>query len=137
MKNYFTDEELHLLDATEEEKSNMYTLRDRILNPARVANGVIVCTSGHRNKEHNAKVRGSANSRHMCRSGYAAADLSPKECTLEELFYYIKNNFSYAELILEWDQNIVHVALNVDEKKNIKRTSIRKSINGNLVYYPA
>jgi hypothetical protein len=133
--NYFSDKELHLLDATDSEKNNMIHLRDTILNPVREAKGEIVCTSGHRNEEHNKAVGGAKLSHHRCIGGFAAADVRPKKCTLDDLFYFIKNNFDYAELILEWDQGVVHVSKNIDPKRNIKRTSIRKIVNGEKVYY--
>ena len=136
-KNYFSDSELHIEDAELQEKVNMMYLRDSLLNPVREALGKITCTSGHRNKEHNARVGGAKNSHHLCLNGYAAADLRPDKCTLEELFWYIRNNFEYAELILEYDQGIVHVSKNLDHKKNIKRSSMRKVVNSEKIYESA
>ena len=135
MKNYFDDKELHLLDATLQEKIYMWHLRDQILNPVREAKGKITCSSGHRNEKHNTEARGSKTSHHLCKDGYSAADLIPCECTLEILFEYIRDNFSYAELILEYDQGVVHVSSNIDPKKNAKRTSRRKLVDGEKVYY--
>jgi hypothetical protein len=133
--NYFSDEELHINDASKEEKENMYWLKGTILNSVREKLGTITCTSGHRNSIHNKKARGSLNSHHLCQNGYAAADLLPHKCTLEILFEEIKNNYSYAELILEYDQGVVHVSKNTDPKLNVKRTSRRKILNGEKVYY--
>ena len=133
--NYFSDEELHLLDATTQEKVYMWYLRDKILNPVREAKGKITCSSGHRGIDHNREARGAENSHHLCKDGYAAADLIPDKCTLEVLFEYIRDNFSYAELILEYDQGVVHVSMNIDPEKNIKRTSKRKLVDGEKVYY--
>lgn len=134
-KNWFSDHELHIEDATTQERIYMLYLRDEILNPLREKLGKITCTSGHRNKEHNKKEDGAKNSHHLCLNGYAAADLVPSECSLEKLFETIKNEFSYAELILEYDQHVVHVSANVDNKKNVKRTSKRKLVNGKKVYF--
>jgi len=134
-QDYFSDKELHLLDATTQEKVYMWYLKDKILNPIRESLGKITCTSGHRNEEHNREARGAENSHHLCKNGYAAADLRPSKVTLEELFEYVRDNFSYAELILEYDQGIVHVSCNMDPKKNTKRTSRRRLVNGKKEYY--
>ena len=134
-KGYFSDEELHLQDATTQEKTYMWHLKDKILNPVREAKGPIICSSGHRGIEHNKRVGGSINSHHLCKNGYAAADLIPIKCSLEKLFEYIRDNYSYAELILECDQGVVHVSTNIEPKLNIKRTSRRKLIDGVKVYY--
>ena len=134
-KDYFSDKELHLLDATTQEKVYMWYLKDKILNPVREAKGEMLCTSGHRNDEHNTRVGGVKTSHHKCKDGYAAADLKPKKCSLEELFEYVRDNYSYAELILEYDQSVIHVSMNIDPEKNIKRTSRRKLVDGKKVYY--
>ena len=134
-KDYFSDEELHLQDATTQEKIYMWHLKDKILNPVREAKGRIICSSGHRGIEHNKKARGSINSHHLCKNGYAAVDLVPTKCTLENLFEYIRDNYSYAELILEYDQKVVHVSMNIEPKLNTKRTSRRKLVDGEKVYY--
>ena len=133
--NYFSNNELHLLDASLQEKVNMWYLRDEILNPVREQLGSISCTSGHRGKSHNTRVGGAETSHHLCQDGFAAVDLLPQKCSLEVLFEYIRDNFSYAELILEHDQGVVHVSCNIDPKKNAKRTSMRKVVNGKKVYY--
>lgn len=135
--SYFSDKELHIFDATDEEKANMIHLRDSILNPLRIALGKIICTSGHRNEKHNAVVGGAKLSHHLCKDGYAAVDIKAEKVGLENLFYFIKKTFDYAELILEWDQNVVHVSCNADAKKNTKRTSIRKIIDGKRTYLPS
>ena len=135
MDNFFSDNELHLQDATEQEKLNMCFLRENILNPLRKEKGEIVCTSGHRNKTHNQLVGGDPHSHHLCISGYAAVDFKPKRCTLEDAFQYLKENFDYAELILEYDQGVTHVSINrLDKSKNIKRTSRRKLVKGKKTY---
>ena len=134
-KDYFSDEELHLLDATTQEKVYMWYLKDKILNPVREALGKMTCTSGHRNEKHNREVGGAKNSHHLCNNGYAAADLIPSNVALEELFKYIRDSYSYAELILEHDQGIIHVSMNIDPEKNTKRTSRRKLVDGKKVYY--
>ena len=135
MNNYFSDKELHLYDATTQEKIYMYYLRDELLNKVREALGPITCTSGHRNEKHNKEVGGATNSHHLCKDGYAACDLNPHKCSLEELWNYIKDNCSYAELILEYDQGIVHVSTNINPMLNVKRTSKRKIINNKRTYY--
>jgi len=134
-KDYFSDIELHLIDATTQEKIYMWYLKDKILNPVREALGKITCTSGHRNEKHNRDVGGAKNSHHLCKNGYAAADLRPSKVTIEELFEYVSVNFSYAELILEHDQGVVHVSMNIEPRLNIKRTSRRKLVDGEKVYY--
>ena len=133
--NYFSDEELHIFDARQDQKEFMYHLRDTVLNPVREKMGTITCTSGHRNPVHNKNVGGAKNSHHLCEDGYAAADLLPHKCTIEELFKEIKDNYTYAELILEYDQGIVHVSKNINPNKNNKRKSRRKLVHGKKVYY--
>lgn len=135
MKNHFSDHELHLEDAEPQEKVCMWHLRDKILNPVREELGKITCSSGHRNKEHNIKVGGSETSHHLCTRGYAAADLVPSECSLEKLFEHIKVKYKYAELILEYDQNVVHVSMNINPKYNVNETWKRKLVNGKKKYY--
>jgi len=134
-KDYFTDKELHLQDATTQEKIYMWYLKDKILNPVREAKGKMICSSGHREVEHNRDVGGAGDSHHLCKNGYAAVDLRPSKVTIEELFEYVRVNFSYAELILEYDQGVVHVSMNIEPKLNIKRTSRRKLVDGKKVYY--
>lgn len=127
--NYFSDAELHLLDANDMQKHNMYNLRDKILNPIRKHFGkAIYCTSGHRSPAHNARVGGAADSTHLCENGYAAADISSPHVKIIDLFHHIRLTYPYAQLILEEDQGVIHVALNIEDVKNSKYIATRKLV---------
>jgi hypothetical protein len=134
MRNHFSNKELRIDNAPESVVLNMTVLREVILNPVRWIMGELITTSGYRDEDHNKEVGGADNSHHLCERGFAAVDLMPKSCTLRELFNFIKDNFLYAELILELDQGCVHVSRNINPELNNKRTSIRTKIDGKYKY---
>lgn len=134
MRNYFSDKELRIEDTPVSVKLNMIVLRETIINPIRYKFGRIKITSAYRDKEYNKKIGGADNSHHLCENGFAAVDLIPEQCTLRELFNYIKDNFLYAELILELDQGCIHISRNINPELNNKRTSIRTKVDGKLKY---
>lgn len=107
---------------SKEQKTNLITLVDKILDPLREAYGKpIIVNSGFRNPKVNSLVGGSKSSQHM--SGQAA-DIQTVPDTKEEnkkLFELIqKLNLPFDQLINESDYSWVHVSYSPLNRRIVK-----------------
>lgn len=101
------------------------------LQPFRDEWGVTTVTSGYRGPALNAEIGGVENSDHLAKGFVAAADFKARRGTLEEQFYWLlKSDIPYRQLILELDQNIIHMSMLRPERE----TLVREKIDGRLVY---
>ena len=115
---------------TEEIKTNLQHLIDKVLDPMREAYGKAVnVTSGYRSPAYNAAIGGAKNSQHM--KGQAA-DLQTKEGKEgnKRLFEIIRKMGNFDQLINEKDYSWIHVSYNPSgNRKQILRYDGHK-------YYP-
>lgn len=117
--------------------ANLQKLVDNILQPLRDKFGPVIISSGYRSPEVNSKVGGSKTSHHCF--GYAA-DIEIPGVDNKDLALYIKDNFKFTQLILEFykpgvpDSGWVHVAYNEDDLKGQELTATKES--GKTHYKP-
>ncbi len=119
---YFTLAELThtttglLNNPTQKELDNLQLLVTNVLDPLRELYGKpIKVNSGFRSLLVNKKVKGAVNSDHLY--GFAA-DLDCENNAL--LFKLIRDNFTFRQLINEYNYSWVHVSYNIkDNKKQI------------------
>ena len=121
---------------TPEHIENLKALAEKIFEPIRNHFKVpIRVSSGYRSKELNAKVGGSKTSDHCF--GYAIdLDADGTSITNNEIFYFIKDNLNFKQLIFEFPVNgqasWVHVSY---DHKNLKNeTLVAKKLYGKTVY---
>jgi hypothetical protein len=121
---------------TPEHIENLKALAEKIFEPIRNHFKVpIRVSSGYRSKELNAKVGGSKSSDHCF--GYAIdLDADGTSITNNEIFYFIKDNLNFKQLIFEFPVNgqasWVHVSY---DHKNLKNeTLVAKKLYGKTVY---
>lgn len=124
---YFTLKEL-TRSATAEEKGidntptpevekNLTLLVENVLDPLRKLSGKpITVNSGYRCPELNKAVGGSKTSDHV--KGFAADITGGSKEENERLFYLIKYNFNFKQLIDEKDFSWVHVSYDPSNLKN-------------------
>ncbi len=123
---------------TKEAEAHLKLLCDNILQPVRdhYKKGVKV-NSAYRSPESNAAVGGSKTSDH-CRG--MAADIEIPGVANADLAEYIKNNYKFTQLILEFytpgipDSGWVHVSYDPDNLKKQCLTATKQ--NGKTVYLP-
>lgn len=116
--------------------ANMQILVDNVLQPLREQVGKsIKVNSGYRSPAVNTAVGGSATSDH-CKG--QAADIEIVGMANGDLANYIKDNFKFTQLILEFytqgvpDSGWVHVSYNPDNLKCQVMTAVKQ--NGKTVY---
>ena len=100
------------------ERQNLRILAETVLQPLRNIVGMpIKVTSGYRSEELNSAVGGSPASYH--RFGYAADLVGLDGLTSADIFYTIKHNLPFTELIWEFGTTLepswVHVALDINK----------------------
>lgn len=109
---------------TEAEYKNMVNLCEKILQPLRDKLGKpITINSCYRSPKLNAAVGGAKKSQHMTGK---AADIEVKGMSNYDLAIFIKNNFKFDQLILEYCDNLkndinsgwVHVSYDSNENRN-------------------
>lgn len=124
---------------TPEHLENLKLVLNNIFEPLRkgLGSNPIFISCGYRGAAVNAKTKGASKTSYHCFG--KALDLDADvfgKVTNSEIFYYIKDNLKYAELIWEYgtDKNPdwVHVAF--DLGKNVKETLRVKSVNGKPKY---
>jgi zinc D-Ala-D-Ala carboxypeptidase len=123
---------------TKEAEAHLKLLCDNILQPVRdhYKKGVKV-NSAYRSPESNAAVGGSKTSDH-CKG--MAADIEIPGVANADLAEYIKNNYKFTQLILEFytpgipDSGWVHVSYDPDNLKKQCLTATKQ--NGKTVYLP-
>jgi zinc D-Ala-D-Ala carboxypeptidase len=92
----------------------MQLLCEKVLQPARDANGALAITSGYRSPRVNRLVKGSRSSDHKYGK---AADLIPTgNVSLEELGKWIQENCEFKQLIYEYEQWL-HVSFDPDDNR--------------------
>lgn len=118
------------------ELGNLITLAEKVLQPVRDHYGVgVKVNSGYRSPDVNAAVGGSRTSDH-CKG--MAADIEIAGLPNAELAQYIKDNFKYTQLILEFytpgvsDSGWVHVSYDENNLKCQTLTATKK--DGKTVY---
>ena len=123
---------------TKEAEAHLKLLCDNILQPVRNHYGKgVKINSAYRSPESNAAVGGSKTSDH-CRG--MAADIEIPGVANAALAEYIKNNYKFTQLILEFytpgipDSGWVHVSYDPDNLKKQCLTATKQ--NGKTVYLP-
>jgi hypothetical protein len=102
---------------TPEVEKNLTLLVEKVLDPLRKLSGKpITVNSGYRCPELNKAVGGSKTSDHV--KGFAADITGGSKEENERLFYLIKYNFNFKQLINEKDFSWVHVSYDPSNLKN-------------------
>jgi len=115
--------------------NNLKTLCEKVLQPVRDHYGKVTVNSGYRSPESNAAVGGSKTSDHC--KGFAA-DIEVSGTANGDLAQYIKDNFKFTQLILEFytqgipDSGWVHVSYDPSNLKCECLTATKQ--NGKTVY---
>ena len=124
---------------TKEHIENLKYVAEKIFQPIREHFGVpIYVSSGYRSKDLNEAIGGSPRSFH---SHGMALDLDQdgrnKGVSNADVFYFIKDNLQFTELIWEFgddnNPNWVHVAI-APGREEEKNTKIAKKVNNKTVY---
>jgi len=124
---------------TEEHIENLKYVAEKIFQPIREHFGVpIYVSSGYRSKDLNEAIGGSPRSFH---SHGMALDLDQdgrnKGVSNADVFYFIKDNLQFTELIWEFgtknNPNWVHVAI-APGREEEKNTKIAQKINNRTTY---
>jgi len=124
---------------SEEHLENLKYVAEKVFQPIREHFGVpIYISSGYRSPELNEAIGGSPRSFH---SHGMALDLDQdgrnKGVSNADVFYFIKDNLPFTELIWEFgdenNPNWVHVAL-AKGRENEKNTKIAQSIDNKTIY---
>ena len=119
--------------------SNLIDLVDNLLQPLRDKLGKPVkILSGYRSPELNKIVGGAVNSDHLYGK---AADIGVTGMDNKELFFFIKNNFKFTKLILEFydEANPANSWNHLSFDKNYLKNQCflaRKDANGKTRYIP-
>jgi len=119
---YFTIEELIKTNSklvnvpSKAETENLRLLVENVLDPLREKYGKpITVNSGYRSPIVNARVGGAKNSDHV--KGMAADITAGSKDENKKLFEIIRDNFTFRQLINEYDYKWVHVSFNKDDNK--------------------
>lgn len=124
---------------TETHIENLKYVAEKVFQPIRDHFGVpIYISSGYRSQALNEAIGGSSRSFH---SHGMALDLDQdgrnKGVSNADVFYYIKENLPYTELIWEFgdesNPNWVHVAI-APGRENEKKTKIAQKVNNKTTY---
>ena len=124
---------------TEEHLKNLKYLAEKVFQPIREHFGVpIYITSGYRSKALNEAIGGSKTSFH---SHGMALDLDQdgrnRGVSNADVFYYIKDNLQFTELIWEFgdetNPNWVHVAI-APGREDEKKIKIAERVNNKTTY---
>ena len=126
---YFTLAELTVTNSglinapNKAEIANLTKLVVNVLDPLRELYGKpIKVNSGYRSPKVNAAVKGAKNSDHLY--GYAADITAGNKTENCILFQLIRDNFTFRQLINEYDYSWIHVSFN--EKDNKKQILVIK-----------
>jgi len=115
--------------------TNLKVLCEKVLQPVRDHYGKVTVNSAYRSPESNAAVGGSKTSDH-CKG--MAADIEVVGVANGDLAQYIKDNFKFTQLILEFytqgipDSGWVHVSYDPNNLKCECLTAVKQ--NGKTVY---
>jgi len=121
---------------TPEHIENFKSLAEAIFEPIRKHFNVpISISSGYRSKELNAKVGGSKTSDH-CFGKAIYIDNDGTSVTNNQIFYFIKDNLKFKQLIFEFPVNgkasWIHVSYEVGNLKN--EILVAKKLYGKTIY---
>lgn len=89
-----------------EQRDNIVSLVEDVLQPVRDYFGTVIITSGFRNKELNEAVGGSPTSQHVTGE---AADFYVQGEESYDVACWIRDNLEFHQLILYWNRGHVHV----------------------------
>lgn len=128
---YFTELELGIKNVSTEIKENMYALVDNILDPLREKFGIIIVNSGYRSELHNEEIGGAKNSQH---TKGEATDITFKNCDINKAFEYVKNNFTFDQLIFEDRGGVKWLHISYSRVKNRKEVLLANKVNGKWIY---
>ncbi len=119
-----------------EQLDRIRTLCKKVFDPLREwVGGPVKVNSVFRSKKLNAAIGGSTSSQHMANKG-AAIDIDDvyKHKTNLEMFYYIKENLEFDQLIAEFPKDGKPAWLSYNEGANRNRILIAAKINKKTTY---
>lgn len=126
-------------EPTKEHLENLIKVAENVFQPCRDKFGALYVSSGYRSYELNKAIKGSKNSQHTKGQALDIDCDVYENGTNRELFFYIKENLDFDQLIAEYEGNEgnpawVHVSY-ISPTQNRKDVRIAKKVNGRTVYY--
>jgi hypothetical protein len=124
---------------TPEHIENFKKLASNIFQPIREHFGKpIIISSGYRSAELNKAIGGSLSSQH-CSGEAIDIDMDGTDITNAQIFYYIKDNLNFDQIIWEFGTNTnpdwVHVSFAANRSQR-KQMLVAKKVNGKTTYIP-
>jgi hypothetical protein len=124
---------------TAEHIENFKKLASNIFQPIREHFGKpILISSGYRSAELNKAIGGSLSSQH-CSGEAIDIDMDGTDITNAQIFYYIKDNLNFDQIIWEFGTNTnpdwVHVSFAANRSQR-KQILVAKKVNGKTTYIP-
>ena len=124
---------------TAEHIENFKKLASNIFQPIREHFGKpIIISSGYRSVELNKAIGGSLSSQH-CSGEAIDIDMDGTDITNAQIFYYIKDNLNFDQIIWEFGTNTnpdwVHVSFAANRSQR-KQMLVAKKVNGKTTYIP-
>jgi hypothetical protein len=124
---------------TAEHIENFKKLASNIFQPIREHFGKpIIISSGYRSAELNKAIGGSLSSQH-CSGEAIDIDMDGTDITNAQIFYYIKDNLNFDQIIWEFGTNTnpdwVHVSFAANRSQR-KQMLVAKKVNGKTTYIP-
>ena len=124
---------------TAEHIENFKKLAINIFQPIREHFGKpILISSGYRSAELNKAIGGSLSSQH-CSGEAIDIDMDGTDITNAQIFYYIKDNLNFDQIIWEFGTNTnpdwVHVSFAANRSQR-KQMLVAKKVNGKTTYTP-
>jgi hypothetical protein len=124
---------------TPEHIENFKKLAVNIFQPIREHFGKpIIISSGYRSAELNKAIGGSLSSQH-CSGEAIDIDMDGTDITNAQIFYYIKDNLNFDQIIWEFGTNTnpdwVHVSFAANRSQR-KQMLVAKKVNGKTTYIP-
>ena len=124
---------------TAEHIENFKKLAANIFQPIREHFGKpIIISSGYRSAELNKAIGGSLSSQH-CSGEAIDIDMDGTDITNAQIFYYIKDNLNFDQIIWEFGTDTnpdwVHVSFAANRSQR-KQMLVAKKVNGKTTYIP-
>jgi hypothetical protein len=124
---------------TAEHIENFKKLASNIFQPIREHFGKpIIISSGYRSAELNKAIGGSLSSQH-CSGEAIDIDMDGTDITNAQIFYYIKDNLNFDQIIWEFGTDTnpdwVHVSFAANRSQR-KQMLVAKKVNGKTTYIP-
>jgi zinc D-Ala-D-Ala carboxypeptidase len=123
---------------TSEHLDNMKILAENIFEPIRRHfDSPIYVSSGYRSEALNKAIKGSKTSQH-CKGQAMDIDMDGSDITNNDVFYYIKNNLNFQQLIAEFpvDGKLSWVHVGYDKNNLKNEILIAKKVKGRTIYIP-